>query len=59
MISYNSLPHNNDFQLPCIRDRLKTLLEKEKTLIIRIISFNHNFFFPYQTNFNILVIFIL
>ena len=42
---FNPLPHNHNFQWPCIKSFLKTLREKEKILVTSIFSFSHNVFY--------------
>ena len=47
----NSLPHNQDFQHPCLRSLLKTLQEKEEMLVTSIFSFSNSVFYPFPKRF--------
>ena len=44
----NPFPHNNTFWHPWETSLLKTLLEKEKLLIMSNFSFSHKVFYPFE-----------
>ena len=51
-IQLTLLSHNLHFKHPCIRSLSKTLLEKEKMLLISIFSFSHKVFCLPKTKLN-------